>query len=194
MHRPASEKHAINKALASHGLGTLDSGAGLLAQLGYLVDSHDEFRDILTKCEPSMRRDAYESLRPYLRFDAKPLDVYIAESADLAARKQLPTIAADGTLKPYGVPEIKAGCPHCGTVLYAGNPHACKPKSQDLETAQNAIAEAVAKVHLNLVCKQCTREASFPGVTRPEALASARRAGWKQIDEDAERCPVCLGY
>jgi hypothetical protein len=42
----------------------------------------------------------YDSLKPYLRFTPKPLDVYIAQSADRATRQNLPTIDAVAGYRP----------------------------------------------------------------------------------------------
>src|SRR5215472_14910034 len=92
------DKSAINRMLASHGLGRLEDGAVLMAQLGFLVEDHEHLRSLLARCEPENRSAMYDSLRPYLRLAAKPLDVYIAESAEKAAREDLPTIDAEGKI------------------------------------------------------------------------------------------------
>jgi hypothetical protein len=42
------------------------------------------------------RSAMYDLLKPYLRFKAKPLDIYLAESADRAAHLDLPTIDEKG--------------------------------------------------------------------------------------------------
>jgi hypothetical protein len=180
-----SEKAQINRLLASNGLGTLDD-PGLVPQLGYLMSQairdHGDFRTMLNRCEPGGRRNLYESMRPYLRFEVKPLDVYLAELGEIAERKRLPIVRADGTLAPFKAPQINP--PAAGDQPQA--------KSSDLEIAQAAIAEAVAQYHLAVVCGKCTREASFPGVTRPEALERAREAGWKyDAVSEKERCPKC---
>jgi hypothetical protein len=187
----AQEKTAINRLLAQNGLATLDD-PGLVNQLGFLMSqairNHGDFRAMLNRCEPSERCNLYESMKPYLRFNVKPLDVYVAELGMMAEAKRLPIIQADGTLRPFKPAEIESscgdgcnGCRRCADL-----------KVRDLKVAQDAIAEAVAKYHLTLVCKQCTREESFPGITKPEALKRAREAGWK-LDEVSEKeiCPGC---
>jgi hypothetical protein len=35
------DKSAINRMLMSHGLGRLEDGAGLMSQLGFLVQAHE---------------------------------------------------------------------------------------------------------------------------------------------------------
>jgi len=74
----AQEKSAINRMLMSHGLGRLEDRAGLMSQLGLLVQDHEHFRSLLARCEPENRSAMYDSLKPYLRFTPKPLDVYIS--------------------------------------------------------------------------------------------------------------------
>jgi hypothetical protein len=78
-----------------------------MSQLGFLVQDHEHLRSLLVRCEPENRSAMYDSLKPYLRFKAKPLDVYIAESADRAARQDLPTIDETGNISPapaYALP------------------------------------------------------------------------------------------
>ena len=70
--RTAEETSAINRMLQSHGLGRLEDGAGLVAQLGYMVMDHEHLRSLLVRCEPENRSAMYDSLTPYLRFTPKP--------------------------------------------------------------------------------------------------------------------------
>ena len=42
------DKSAINRMLQSHGLGRLEDGAGLMAQLGFLVQDHEHLRFLLS--------------------------------------------------------------------------------------------------------------------------------------------------
>ena len=95
--RTTEEHAAINRMLQSHGLGRLEDGAGLMSQLGFMVQDHEHLRSLLVRCEPENRSSMYDSLKPYLRFTPKPLDVYISESAERAARE-------DGVCQPppYG--------------------------------------------------------------------------------------------
>jgi hypothetical protein len=96
--RTTEEHAAINRMLMSHGLGRLEDGAGLMSQLGYMVQDHEHLRSLLVRCEPENRSSMYDSLKPYLRFTPKALDVYIAESAERAANQDLPTIDSTGNI------------------------------------------------------------------------------------------------
>src|SRR5215472_11053504 len=125
------DKSAINRMLASHGLGTLEDGAGLISQLGFMVQDHEHLRSLLVRCEPENRSAMYDSLRPYLRFTPKPLDVYIAESAERAARQDLPTIDETGNINFRPTPTYEIG---------------------DVKAAQVAVNEAFAKHTLVLTC------------------------------------------
>ena len=161
----------INRYLGDRGLSTLDNPGALVQQLGYHVRDHDHFRQLLTQCEPAARTAMYDALSPHLRFTAKPLEDYMIAAKELAEREQLPQWdAKTQTFTTYKPPEIR--------------------------TVEAAIAEAVAKFRLELVCKKCTREAVFFGVSRPDCVKAARDAGWAYADPTIERvafeiCPLC---
>lgn len=162
----------INRLLQSNGLGRLEEGAALMSQLGFLVRDHDHFRSMLITCPLDQRRNMYESLRSYLRFPAKPLDVYESEAAADAEARQLPIQAADGTLKPFNPPELHS----------------------DTEIAQFAVDEAMAKKRLVLVCRKCTREEVFVGQRKADVVYDARNAGWVYDENEGvsyEICPDC---
>jgi hypothetical protein len=112
--RSAEETSAINRMLQSHGLGRLEDGAGLMAQLGYMVQDHEHFRSLLVRCEPENRSAMYDSLKPYLRFTPKPLDVYISESAERAANQDLPTNRQHGQHPLQPETRLRAGQRHGG--------------------------------------------------------------------------------
>jgi hypothetical protein len=84
----------IDKALKKRGFGGLED-KNLIHQVAMCIRDHEHFRQILCAIEPEKRTDGYETMRPYLRFDAKPLHVYMAEAADLAARKEAAQTALD---------------------------------------------------------------------------------------------------
>src|SRR5215831_8055738 len=173
--RSAQEHAAINRMLRSHGLGSLEDGAGLMAQLGFMVQDHEHLRSLLVRCEPENRSAMYDSLRPYLRFTAKPLDVYIAESAEKAAREDLPTYDADGKINFQ--PSVTANI------------------TGEQAAAQAAVNEAFAKQHLTLTCRSCTKQETFSGASKADAVHAARSAGWvyyeREGKEPAEICPDC---
>lgn len=158
----------INRLLGRAGLATLEDPRGFLQQCGFLMRSHDDFRQLLNKVLPQYRRDAYESLRPYLSFEPKPLDVYIAELGQDAERRQLPTLNADGTLRPF-----RAG---------------------DLAVGQAALDAAAGQPVLTMTCSKCTRQAQFHGERKVDAVMAARLAGWAydSFEGGREICPSCL--
>ena len=203
--RTLDETARINRMLMSNGLGKLDD-PGLARQLGFLfgrvVRDHAEFRMLLTRCEPEQRRNMYETVKPYLRFEPKPLDAYLAESADIAERKQLPTLGPNGELLPFKIPELQTA----------------PPKTGDLAVAQRVIDESFHKFQLSLLCKQCTREETFGGLRKEDCVTKAREAGWQYVLQrkpieklepsdgsigfpqslaetiSYELCPKCAGY
>ena len=163
----AQDKSAINRMLMSHGLGRLEYGAGLISQLGFLVQDHEHLRSLLARCEPENRSTMYDSLKPYLRFPAKPLDVYMAESAERAASQNLPTHFNE-PLTPELGPDVAA--------------------------AQAAVNDSFAKHTLIGTCRSCTKQEAFTGDTKYDAIVNARLAGWVYYEIDGqprEICPDC---
>jgi len=77
----------MNAYLGKHGFSPL-TDPNVIPQLALMISDHERFRKLLVTVEPDKRLEAYEALRPHLRFEAKPLDVYVAEAADIAARSQ----------------------------------------------------------------------------------------------------------
>lgn len=209
----------VNQMLMSHGLGKLDD-PGLIPQLGFLVQmiikTHEQFRELINRCESSKRPAMYEALRPYVRaFELKPLDVYIAELADLAERKQLPIQNPDGTLSEFKVPEIhvdRAQRPPtglCAPTTHADEPAVLMPRSgmplcglSDAKTQENRLAQelcegAVLSHFLELTCASCTYYERFAGWNKQSCIDKARVEGWRAVTnkergEDAELCPACL--
>jgi hypothetical protein len=191
------DQAAVNRMLMSRGLGKLND-PGLIPQIGFLVGhvvrDHAGFQQLIERCEPAERVNMYEALKPYLRFEVKPLDVYIAEIGMRAEARRLASIdPTTGELRPFRVPEIKTG---------------------ELAVAQEAVERSLDKFHLTLVCKSCTREQTFGGRYKSYALDAARAAGWRfrvrelrtspaeaKLEDAAglvetisyELCPECLG-
>ena len=158
------DRSRVNRMLMSNGLGSLND-PGLIPQLGFLVSrvvtGHDEFRRLIERCEPAERRNMYEAMKPYLRFEAKPLDVYVAEIGYRAEAKRLAVIDPEtGALQPFRPAEVKT-------------------KTGDTAVAQAAVERAFAKFHLTLLCKQCTREHTFCGMHKDDCVRLAREAGWR---------------
>ena len=157
--RTIQEASAINRMLQSHGLGALEDGAGLISQLGFMVQDHEHLRSLLARCEPENRSAMYDSLKPYLRFAPKPLDVYIAESKELAERQHLPTIDEKGNIN--------------------FNSKLTPTLDQEVAAiAQKAVTDAVAKWNLTVTCRKCTKYETFSGIRKADAIQAARDAGW----------------
>lgn len=176
---------AINHALRSMGLASLSEAGALIPQLAMFVRDDRHFRRLLLACEPEDRQHMYDALAPNLRFKPRTLAAYIIEEALDAEARQLPIIGPDGQLQPFKVPALQSPAP--ATVEDA--------------IATAAVAEAMAKERLWVVCVVCTREDVFRGVTKEDAVADARKAGWrmglKRSSPGAEPvqvevCPKCV--
>jgi hypothetical protein len=107
MSQDRAEKRRINRILANHGLPSLEAPNGLMEALGSRITDHEHFRSLLVRCEPNQRTSMYNALKPHLKFSPLPLDVYIARSADLAERKQLPKLDSKGGFIEYRPFEFK---------------------------------------------------------------------------------------
>ena len=171
-----TEKHFCEKLLRRFGLPSMDR-QGFMEAIAQLVDGHDHFRELLTGCEPDQRHEMYEALRPHLRFEPKPLDVYLSEAGAIAERMQLPTWNdAEKKFEEFH-PAVIAG-----------------PEGDVVQLVTTTIEELTAKGHLNLVCRKCTKTASFPGATVADAIQRARHAGWTYDElkgDGREICPEC---
>ncbi len=167
-------RRTINNFLGNRGLATLEDPQGLCAHLGFLVEDDKHFKTMLNKCEPQHRREMYEALRPHLSFEARPLDVYIAELGMEAEIQQLPTVDNDGKFHAYRIPEIRS-------------------------VVQDVVEAAISKKHLTVTCKKCTKVETFHGGTRGDVIHKLRMAGWTwgvdpnsaTADEGFEICPDC---
>lgn len=74
--KASGSRAEVNEALARTGFCQLND-PDLVHQLAFMVEDHDHFGRVLRKIEPSRRNTAYEAMRPYLRFEAKPLYIYL---------------------------------------------------------------------------------------------------------------------
>jgi hypothetical protein len=113
------DSNSINRVLKARGLPTLDE-SGVVEALAFMVEDHQHLTELLRACEPTLRRDMYESMRPHLRFIAKPLEDYIIAAKAHAEAAELPVMDEQGFLHPYRVgvvevPEIElwAQCAKC---------------------------------------------------------------------------------
>jgi hypothetical protein len=102
------ERAEMNRVLARRGFAQLGD-AGVLAQLAYAVENERTLKQVLNLCEADERTTCYESLRPYLPFTPRPLDVLLAEIRMDAEIRQLPIVQSDGTLRAFNVQEVQSG-------------------------------------------------------------------------------------
>lgn len=163
--RSGGESNAINRVLKARGLPSLEA-PGVVEALAFLVEDHTHFMELLRACDPELRRDMYESMRPHLRFPAKPLDHYLAMSQAHAAAAELPVMDAQGFLHPYNVPYVS--------------------------TVVNRVE--VPKVQLWAKCGTCGKESIFLGSTKADAVFTLRSAGWgwDEFDDSNTICVDCL--
>lgn len=155
----------LKKALRTRGLPE-DFGQAIAFLAGQIRD-HDHLAQMLTSMEAADRVDFLESVRPHLKFRAKPLDVYVSAMGQRAEREQWPTQGPDGKLKAF------------------------KP-AVDVATAEKAIANALAERHLTLTCSKCLTFDSFPMIgleTAVDVRRKALAAGWTLHPQ--EICPTC---
>lgn len=103
--RSAAESNAINRVLKAWGLGSLND-PGIVETFARAVDDHEHLTKLLRACDPELRRDMYEAMRPHLRFTAKPLEDYIVSAKEHAEAAQLPTIDSAGNLHPFDTPNV----------------------------------------------------------------------------------------
>ena len=185
MYQTKEQKRTVNRLLHAAGLGPLHNPERLLPELGPHVRDHEHFQSLLAATEPEDRRSMYEGLKPYLRFQAWPFDMYEAATARKAEAMQWPTRDAEGMLHPFKSPEIA---------------------TEDLAVANDAVAEAFNKGMMVFTCRKCTKTEAFPGVplhiargetarfAKADAVKRARDAGWR-YDEifgvGSEVCPDC---
>jgi hypothetical protein len=169
-----NEAAFVKKALRKFGL--VDDFSKAIGVMGRMVRDHKHFETLITEAPPELRQELYDSLRPHLRFAAKPLDVYIADAQQRAERERLPVLGEDGLLHEFSP---------------------ARDVSTTVKDAQEAIDRAAAKRVLTLVCAKCTREQSFyqmDGETAVDTIIKGRKAGWiydYKADPPVEICPDC---
>lgn len=160
----------LKGTLRRHGLPT--DFRVCIAQLAKTIRDHAHFERLLTSAEPDFRLDFYETVRPHLKFEAWPLDRYVASAGQKAEREQLPVMGSDGKLQHFHKPEI-------------------------IVDAEAAIANSLAKRALTLTCSKCTFEQTFYAIgeeTNVDVILKARAAGWIYdylASAPVEICPSC---
>ena len=186
-------KPLINRVLSGAGLPTLDAPIALVQALAHKIIDHDHFRQVLIACEPEKRLVMYESVCPYLRFQAHPLETYVMKAKEVAEVAQFPTVREDGKFHEYVPHEIKP--------MLEQPPPEAKPTPEpkpaegiSLARAQRALDQASATGSLTLTCGLCSTFDSFPSMRFRSALLKAREAGWTWNHKTGKDiCPACLG-
>lgn len=82
-----SERRTLENELLKRGLNGLDSPE-LIQQLAALVQDHWFLMGLLNEVDQPKRYDAYEALRPYLKFKPWPLEDYISAMAREASERE----------------------------------------------------------------------------------------------------------
>ena len=171
------QRQEISHKLKQMGFGGLDD-ANLFAQIATLYRTHDSFRGLLMSTHPEQRRIAYESLKPHLCFEPKPLEVYERETKDRAEREQWDVYDGTAYPKPFKVGEVES------------------EEYKLRKTAEAVITQSErenqAKGWLTLKCVRCTKEERFPGLTRVDASIKARDAGW--VFQPKTICSDCAKF
>lgn len=186
---PVQNKKAVDRELRRMGLGGLED-PNIYRQMGFLIKNHAHFRQILLAVTPDKRKVAYDCLADKLRFKAKTLEEYQMEGAQLAEQKQLPTYdLATGNVKDWRPQEFNIGMEK--------PPLESAAEESILQDLRQQEADR-AKRMLRLVCRKCTREQFFPGLTKERAHNYAFQDGWRFEDRKSAKgreqlalCPQC---
>jgi hypothetical protein len=161
------DKLRINRLLRELSLGTLDEPGELVPVLASLVDGHAHFAQLIATCEPEQRSAMYDSMKPYLPFEANSLDWYIARAKEKAER--LPTLDQK-----------------TGELNY--------PQPAEVQTVQRVVEETLMSGRLHLTCRKCTKTETFVAAKERmiDAIEKAREKGWLYDPvEKFEMCPEC---
>ena len=213
-----AQKAKIDHELKRLGFGGLDD-PNLIPSIAFLVKTHDQFRGQLFSVLPEKRREAYEALRPHLRFDAKPLDVYEAEMKELAERQQIPGYDnATHQLVPFkaGSAELdliateairqkrhedsggtlEMVCSHCTvSAIFRAKLRKDAEKQAHIDGWRSDGRKTYCPKHVPgrgsivLTCADCEKEEKLRAWDQQDGYAAARLAGW--IIEDEATCPQC---
>jgi hypothetical protein len=164
------DRRAMNRLLGEAGLAQMNDPS-IIPQLAALVRDDAHFGRLVCACDPEDRTAMYEAMAPNLCFRPRPLHEYLIAAQQDAEARQLPIQQADGTLRAFNVPEIR--------------------------TVQRIVDEHLLSEHLALTCRKCTKQATFHGARKADAVQVAREAGWVYDavsgPEPFEICPACPG-
>jgi hypothetical protein len=162
------DRSKVDQELRKLGFGGLDD-PNLIPSIAFFVKTHEQFRGQLFSVLPEKRREAYEALRPHLRFDAKPLDVYEAEMKELAERQQIPGYDNE----THQLVPFKAGSAELDLIA-----------TEAIRQKRHEDGGGVFEV----VCSHCTKFEHFRAKLRKDAEKQANVAGWRS-DGRKTFCP-----
>jgi len=77
-----------------------------LMRLAPSIRDHKDFETKLTSAPPHLRTIIYEACKPFLKFEARPLDRYVASAGRMAEREKLPTMDEHGNLHEFQAVEV----------------------------------------------------------------------------------------
>ena len=77
-----------------------------LMRLAPKIRDHKDLETKLTSAPPHLREIIYEAVRPFLKFQAKPLDRYVISAKQMAERERLPTMDERGNLHEFRAVEV----------------------------------------------------------------------------------------
>jgi hypothetical protein len=158
-------KSFVDRQLRRFGIGSINDA---IAALAGTIRDHKHLETFLTSIDSlTDRQEVYDSIRSHLRFEAWPLDRYVAAANSMAEREQLPVLGEDGHLHPF------------------------KP-AQDVKTVEKMIASIVADRQLTLMCSKCTTQDTFYQIgleTSVDMRIKALKDGWILVPK--ELCPKC---
>lgn len=83
-----------------------ESSLKRLMRLAPKIRDHKDFETKLTSAPPHLRTIIYEACKPFLKFEAKPLDKYVISAKQMAERERLPTIDERGNLHEFSAIEV----------------------------------------------------------------------------------------
>ena len=73
------------------------------------IRDHKDFETKLTSAPAHLRTIIYEACKPFLKFEAKPLDKYVVSAKQMAERERLPTIDEAGNFHEFKAVEVLLG-------------------------------------------------------------------------------------
>lgn len=200
-----AQQEKVDRALKRKGFGGL-TDPRLVQQLAFCVRDHVHLRTVLVGIKPEERTKAFDQMRPYLRFKAKPLDVYIAEAAELAANREYDQTAIDilaekaieQTRHEQKHGELELVCTKCTTfeIFRAAvkqdaekAAHSAGWRSDLRKTYCPGHVPTRGTIKVNCVNEDCHALARLRCWDPQDGYTELRRLGWT-ID-DAAVCPTC---